>query len=176
MCAERFARRHRIAITLRQSRSRVGVGEVGEYQVVVARPQTYMNLSGEAVAALCKKHGVDLEDVLVVCDDLDLPLSRIRLRAGGSAGGHNGLKSIIACLGTQDFARLRVGIGRPGECARDSVVEYVLGDFARDEREMLEEVLDRATGAIECWLEAGIETAMNRFNTRGGQPQSEVVQ
>lgn len=176
MCVERFARRHSISISQRQSRSRVGAGEFEGIEVVVARPQTYMNLSGEALAALCKKHRVELEDVLVVCDDLDLALGRIRLRAEGSAGGHNGLKSIIASLGTRDFARLRIGIGRPGECARESVVDYVLGDFSRDEREVLEEVLDRAADAVDCWVKYGIGAAMNRFNAGVGNPKSEVIQ
>lgn len=165
MCVSRFARRHSIDFKHRHCRSRVGIGRVNGVDVVLAKPQTYMNASGEAVVQLVDRYRVALEDILIVHDDLDLPLGRIRLRPSGSSGGHKGLKSIIAGLGSEDFARLRVGIGRPerGEGA-GAVVEYVLGDFTRDERELVDGVIERVAAAMECFITGGIDEAMNEFN------------
>lgn len=130
--------------------------------VVLAKPQTFMNLSGGSVAALVHWYHVDpLKHLLVVYDDLDLPLGKIRLRPAGGAGGHKGLTSIIEHLRTQQFARLRVGIGRPayGEPHR-----YVLEDFTADEWAVMEPAQERAADAIECFLAEGLAAAMNRFN------------
>jgi PTH1 family peptidyl-tRNA hydrolase len=127
-----------------------------------------MNLSGEAVAALMRKYKVKLSDVLVVHDDLDLPLGKIRIRANGSAGGHNGLKSIIASVGSMDFARIKIGIGRPENAGieRRDVVDHVLSDFDATDRKIAEEAVSRAISAVETVLEYGLETAMNRFNPK----------
>lgn len=138
----------------------------GGEKVVLAKPQTFMNRSGEAVAPLLRWYGLGPSGLLVVCDDLDLPLGRIRIRKKGGDGGHRGLKSIIAALGSGEFARLRVGIGRPGP--EKDVVEWVLERFTAEEGPFVEESLVRAVRAVLVILEAGIEEAMNRFNRRQG--------
>ena len=129
---------------------------------ILCQPQTFMNVSGEAVGALVKFHQLTLPQVLVAVDDADLPFGEIRLRPRGSSGGHHGLESIEAHLGSREFARLRIGIGR-----RDGAREisgHVLGQFGADESELLEKVLVRAADQVECWLTDGVEQAMNKFN------------
>jgi|SRR5580704_5747638 PTH1 family peptidyl-tRNA hydrolase len=132
-------------------------------QAILARPQTYMNASGEAVAALAAFYRVPPEKLLVAVDDADLPLGEIRLRSSGSSGGHHGLESIEQHLGTRGFARLRMGIGRMADGRRE-ITGYVLAPFTKAEAALVEEVLKAAAGQVECWLDAGIEKAMNRFN------------
>ena len=138
--------------------SRVAEGE----GIVLAKPYTYVNLSGRAAKALLQRFSLSPEELLVVCDDVALPLGRIRIRRKGSDGGHNGLRSIIKELGTENFPRLRVGIGREG--IKD-LVGYVLGEFEREEMEILEKVLDVAVDAVECIIKEGIEEAMNKYNS-----------
>ncbi|MDQ2687521.1 MAG: aminoacyl-tRNA hydrolase, partial [Armatimonadota bacterium] len=125
-------------------------------------PQTYMNLSGESVGAFLRQKPLELTDVIVVTDDIALPLAKLRLRTNGSAGGHNGLKSLIAHLHSSEFPRLRFGVGAP----RDNSVQidYVLGAFSRGEMKEVEEGIDRAVVALEVWLTDGMETTMNKFN------------
>ncbi|MFM2295300.1 MAG: peptidyl-tRNA hydrolase [Verrucomicrobiota bacterium] len=129
---------------------------------ILCQPQTFMNVSGEAVGALVKFHQLMLPQVLVAVDDADLPFGEIRLRARGSSGGHHGLESIEAHVGSREFARLKIGIGR-----RDGAREisgHVLGQFGADESELLEKVLVRAADQVESWLADGAEPAMNKFN------------
>ena len=161
----RLARRARIAVDEEDGYSEVGRGSIGGTRVVLARPQTYVNVSGEAVRDLRRRHRLKPQDILVVVDDLDLPLGRLRLRAHGSDGGHNGLKSIIEALGTTEFPRLRVGIGRPAEGVDPA--DHVLTRFTSDEQAVVDAALDRAAEAIETAIAEGIETAMNRFNAEG---------
>lgn len=138
--------------------------------VVFAKPLTYMNLSGNAVARLARFHQIRPEAILVVYDDVDLPVGRIRFRASGSAGGHNGIKSLIEYLGTDAFPRLKIGVGSaPRE---GGMVEHVLGRFSPEEAEEVEKVLAFAQDGVDCSLSAGLETAMNRFNGRTN-PQGE---
>ncbi len=136
--------------------------EVGGTPVLLVKPLTFMNLSGTAVAPLLSASGLDLDELLVVADDLDLPLGVIRLRPKGSAGGHRGLASVISSLGSSNFPRLRLGIGRPP--AGCDVVSYVLSPFAPEERPIFEKVLDRAAAAVQSWVAEGIAAAMNKFN------------
>ena len=161
----RLARRARIAVDEEDGFSDVGRGSIGGTRVILARPQTYVNVSGEAVRDLRRHHRLRPQDIVVVVDDLDLPLGRLRLRASGSAGGHNGLKSIIEALGTTEFPRLRVGIGRPAEGVDPA--DHVLTRFTSDEQAVVHAALDRAAEAIETAIAEGIETAMNRFNPGG---------
>ena len=161
----RLARRARIAVDEEDGFSDVGRGAIGGTRVILARPQTYVNVSGEAVRDLRRLHRLRPLDIVVVVDDLDLPLGRLRLRASGSAGGHNGLKSIIEALGTTEFPRLRVGIGRPAEGVDPA--DHVLTRFTSDEQAVVDAALDRAAEAIETAITEGIETAMNRFNPGG---------
>ena len=128
------------------------------------KPQTYMNRSGAALAPLRALPGFNpATDLLVLVDEAALPLGRFRLRGAGSAGGHNGLKSIEGALQRQDYARLRIGVG-PVPAGLDDLADYVLGEFDPQERRALEELLDPMAEAVECWLAEGIERAMNRFN------------
>ena len=134
-----------------------------EERVLLVKPMKYMNLSGGPVRAALRQTGADpAEDLLVVTDDVDLPLGRLRLRREGSAGGHNGLRDIIASLGSNEFNRLRVGIGRPGSSR--VTVDHVLATFKPGERELATESIAAAADAVETWLRDGIEEAMNEFN------------
>lgn len=133
---------------------------------ILLKPATYMNLSGVAVAAGVKQYGVEPARVLVVCDDLNLTWGTLRLRGAGSDGGHKGLQSIIAHLGTQQFPRLRVGIGNPTVAA----VDFVLSPFTREERRQLPVVIQAATAAVESFVVNGIERTMSRFNTNHLNP------
>jgi PTH1 family peptidyl-tRNA hydrolase len=134
------------------------------HPVAVLKPQTYMNRSGAALAPLRSLPEFDpSRDLLILVDDVALPLGRFRLRGAGSAGGHNGLKSVEGALQRQDFARLRIGVGPPPP-QLDDLADYVLDRFSREELETLTELLDPMSEAVECWLENGIEKAMNQFN------------
>ena len=172
MCVSYFARRHSIQFNKKQGKARTGSGEVAGTKVVVARPQTYMNLSGQAVSRLVKKFNVSLDDLLVIHDDLDLPLGKIRIRRGGSSGGHKGVNSIIAELGSQDFLRLRAGIGRPplaegsSEIAEADIITYVLSDFTPEEKKIVNQVIPGVSEAILCLLTEGLTAAMNKYNQR----------
>ena len=134
-----------------------------ERRILLSEPQTYMNASGEGIGALASFYRVEMQNLLVVLDDADLPFGAIRLRPEGSSGGHHGLESIQQHLGTTQFARLRLGIGRNDPASRE-ITDYVLSQFRKDESELLGKVLTRACQQIECWLAEGILSAMNRFN------------
>ena len=161
-CVERLAARHDLTFDKRRKRALVALGAVRGQRVILAKPQTFMNESGRAVAPLAHFYRVHLECLLVVYDDLDLPLGTVRLRPEGGSGGHKGMRSIIEHLSTQDFARLRIGIGRPP--GRMDPAAYVLQDFLAEEETLLEETLEHAVAAIEAWMTEGIEAAMNRHN------------
>ena len=130
--------------------------------VLLVKPQTFMNDSGVCVGALMRYFKFTPDQVLVVYDDIALPVGSLRLREGGSAGGHNGMKSLIAHLGTESFPRLRVGIGSHG---RQTLVSHVLGGFAPEEKEVMQAAISRAAEALQCLLQAGFSTAANRYNT-----------
>jgi PTH1 family peptidyl-tRNA hydrolase len=132
--------------------------------VTLAKPLTFMNLSGGAIVGLVQFFKVELADLLVVVDEVNLELGRLRTRATGSAGGHNGLKSAIEQLGTEDFARMRIGVGR-GDARRD-LADHVLAKFDRDERENVETTIGRAADAVELFVTEGIGPVMNRFNRK----------
>ena len=146
----------------RKFQSRVARAMRNGRAVLLCQPQTFMNLSGEAVGAVKNFYQLLLENLLVVVDDADLPLGEIRLRADGGSGGHHGLESIAQHLGTNEFARLRVGIGRKD--GQREITGHVLGRFDAAEAALMEKVLDRAANQAECWLADGIEKAMNQFN------------
>ena len=146
----------------RRFNARIAGAERNDARVLLCQPQTFMNLSGEAVGALKNFYQLPLKRLLIVLDDADLPLGEIRLRARGGSGGHHGLESIGQHLGSREFARLRMGIGRK-DGGRE-ITDYVLGKFDSSEAALMKKVLGRAADQVECWLDAGIEKAMNRFN------------
>jgi PTH1 family peptidyl-tRNA hydrolase len=150
-----------IEVRKRKFGARFGLGEFADSKLIVLKPWQFMNRSGQAVATAVGFYKLDAADVLVVADDMDLEPGRIRLRARGSAGGHNGLADIIAKLGTNSFARCRVGIGRSHE---QDAVEFVLDRPVESERPLLDAAIERARDAVLCWIERGIETAMNQYN------------
>ncbi len=167
MCLERLACRVGATFDRYQFRAQLAFWEDDGRKVALVRPLTFMNRSGEAVGPLLKFYKVSLDRLMVIYDDLDLPPGRIRIRPKGSAGGHHGLESIIEKLGTSEFPRLRVGIGRPtGPRAYDpeAVAAYVLSPFSAAEWPLIDAALDRAVEALIVWVRAGIEAAMNRFN------------
>ena len=148
----------------RERRARVTSGRHGDYDVGLIKPHTYMNRSGAALAPLTADPEFDASrDLLVLVDDAALPLGRFRLRARGSAGGHNGLKSIQGALRSQEFARLRIGVG-PVPTLADDLADFVLEPMSADDDAALEDMLDPLTEAVDCWVSQGIDTAMNRFN------------
>ena len=157
MIVDRLASRERAAFRTEKS-WQAEVARAGD--LLLCKPLTYMNLSGEAVRALCQFYKLDPAQTLIVLDDMALPLGRLRLRPDGSAGGHNGLKSIIEHFGSQSVPRLRIGIG----AAQGEATGHVLGRFALEEKAALEQSLARALEAIDCLRERGIEAAMNTFN------------
>jgi PTH1 family peptidyl-tRNA hydrolase len=151
--------------------ARLACAARGSQRVLLCEPLTYMNSSGEAVGAVVGFYRVPLARLLVVVDDADLPLGELRLRPGGSGGGHHGLESIEQHLGTREYARLRVGIGRQGG-ARE-ITGYVLGRFSSTEAALADKVVTVASNQAETWLEAGIQKAMNQFNGAVGGPENE---
>ncbi|MCX7926391.1 MAG: aminoacyl-tRNA hydrolase [Fimbriimonadales bacterium] len=157
-----LAERHGIELKTRRHNSKLGVGTIGGVPVVLAKPQTYMNLSGEAARALLQAYHLKPDQMLVIFDDIWLQPGIVRVRAKGSAGGHNGMKSIIGALGTEVFPRVRIGIGHPPDDI--DLADYVLSPPASEEREPLLAAVQRAADACEAWLTEPIEQVMNRFN------------
>lgn len=160
MCVDRLAERAGIALNDKRKAALLGEGRLGGKRVVLVKPRTFMNVSGEAVRYAMDRYRVRAESVLIVLDDLDLPLGRIRMRASGGSGGHNGLNSINASLGTQEYARLRIGIGRP----QSETIGHVLGAFTPSEAPEAEAAIMRAADAAEAWLAHGVNYAMDHFN------------
>ena len=140
-----------------------GTVELGGEKVLVMKPQTYMNLSGEAVGEAVRFYKIPPERVLVISDDVSLPLGKMRIRANGSAGGHNGLKNIIQHLGTDAFPRIKVGVGAPAHPEHE-MVDWVIGKFSKEERKALDEMLKKTVDAAECVIHDGVQKAQNRFN------------
>ena len=170
--AERLAQRWRTSWTYeRKFNARLASAQRDSRRVLLCEPQTYMNSSGEAVAAVAAFYRVPHTGLLVVVDDADLPLGELRLRPGGSSGGHHGLESIEQHLGTREYARLRVGIGR--QVGAREITGYVLGRFSSTDAALADRVLTVASDQAETWLEAGIQRAMNQFNGVVADPANE---
>lgn len=163
-CVDELARVFEIDLRRNRMKTLLGEGCIGRHQVVLLKPLTFMNQSGRPVGQVARRYKVPPEQMLVIHDDLDLPLGRIRLRPGGSSGGHRGIKSIIAALGTQGFARLRIGIGRPSS---GDPVDYVLSNFSSDQDTVIAAVAERVVDVVSCYLREGLETAMNVHNSEG---------
>ena len=167
--ADELARRWNLSFGRTERRAKVADGLIRERRGLLAKPQTYMNVSGEAVRALVDFYKIEIPEIVVISDDLDIPLGTLRVRAGGGHGGQNGVRSIIQHLGTQTFARVRLGIGRPP--GRMAPADYVLRPFAGDDAILAAQVVERAADAVETWLTDGIELAMTRHNGSVDVPQ-----
>jgi len=163
--ADRYAAAHGLTFSKIQSKAIIASGRVDAVRMILAKPQTFMNDSGRAVGALINFYKIPQQRMLVIFDDLDLPYGSVRLRAEGGAGGHNGMRSIIQHLGSNQFPRLRIGIGRPP--GRMNPAAFVLQDFGREEQAEFDSISDRAVKAINTFINSGITTAMNQFNTAG---------
>lgn len=162
MLVDRLAKQLGLAFSRLESRALVTKGEHAGRRVILAKPQTFMNLSGQAAGALARFYKVPLENLLVVYDEVDLPFGTLRLRAAGGSGGHKGMNSVIERLGTEAIPRLRIGINRPP--GRKEAADYVLQDFSTSEVKALEAILDEAADAALLFIEQGIEAAMNKYN------------
>ena len=161
MVLDRLADRHGAAGSVKtKDAAATARGRLGDDELILVKPMTYMNRSGEAVRKAMARERVPMKDVLVVVDDMDLPFGRLRMKAKGSAGGHNGLRSIIGEMGTESFARLRVGIGAP----KGGAISHVLGDFEHAEQQHLDLILDAAADAVELWAEQGPQVVANEWN------------
>ncbi|MDE2126033.1 MAG: aminoacyl-tRNA hydrolase [Armatimonadetes bacterium] len=162
---EQLAARHGIAVARRQFQGAVGVGRIGDARVVLLRPLTFMNLSGTSVAAAVRYHHVELSHIVVVMDDVNLPLGKLRLRSQGSAGGHNGLQNVMERLDTQSVPRIRIGVG--GSRSAD-LVQHVLSRFRKEEQAEMDIACELAADAVEFAIQHGFELAMTRFNPGRG--------
>jgi len=163
MAVDALAERLGVSVRKKAFNGLVGEAMVGDLKVILLKPQQYMNRSGHAIATAAGFYKIAPQDVMVVLDDLALPVGQLRLRAKGAAGGHNGLKDIIARLGTDAFARLRIGIGDAG--GRDAA-DYVLSRFGADEKAAIEKAVAQSSEALLCWVQYGIDKAMNQYNAR----------
>lgn len=161
---DHLAERWQIPVKQSKWKGLTGSGRVMGERVVLLKPMTYMNLSGESVRPAWDWLKCDIEDLAVICDDLDLPLGQLRLRKKGSSGGHRGLQSLIAHLGTHEFKRIRIGIGRPEK--QMPVTDYVLSPFTREEQPLIEEAVEKAAEAVHHWVVSTFDEAMNRFNRK----------
>lgn len=161
MAVDILAVRHGIEISRKEKKSILGKGTIGSEKVIIAKPQTFMNLSGEALRPLFSTYIDEIEDLIVVHDDLDIEFGKIKIKVGGGHGGHNGLRSIISCLGN-DFIRIRTGIGRP--LTGQDVSSYVLNPFSVEQKTSFDTLVDELADAVEVVLNEGAISAMNRFN------------
>ncbi len=161
-CVDLMSETWSIPIKERRAKAVLGQGSYAGQDVVLAKPRNFMNNSGECVAYLLARFTADLEQIMVVYDDMELPLGRLRIRRSGSDGGHRGVKSIISALGSPAFPRMRLGIGLPAE--EQDPVDFVLGRFSQEESEVISPTVETAVVAMECWLAEDVEAAMNRFN------------
>ena len=163
LCLDRLATKHRLRFTGKRAKSVLARGAINGNDVALAKPQTFMNLSGESVRELLRIYAMPTKSLLVVYDDVDLPVGTMRIRERGGPGTHNGMRSIVDEIGSTDFARLRIGVGMPTD--GQNLADYVLGLPSPEERTMLDEALDRSVEAIETVARRGIGAAMNQFNT-----------
>jgi PTH1 family peptidyl-tRNA hydrolase len=169
-CIDLLSRLHSISVKKTLCQSYTGEGSIEDTRVILVKPKTYVNLSGNAVSCLLRKYKCEPSDLIIVHDDLDLPTGRLRIRLGGKSGGHRGVRSIISCTGTEEFTRIRIGISRPehghGVSHEDAIVNYVLGDLYPQEEELVSPTIEAACEAIKILLTEGLESAMNKYNKR----------
>ena len=160
---DRLAARYNIDVDVKKHRALIGKGMIAGQKVILAKPQTYMNLSGESIRSILDYYKVDPEtELIVIYDDISLEPGKIRIRKKGSAGGHNGIKNIIAQLGTQNFQRIKVGVGEKPKGW--DLADYVLGHFSKEDRALVDDALKRAAEAVELMVQGEVDQAMNQFN------------
>jgi PTH1 family peptidyl-tRNA hydrolase len=168
MCVRHLGNTYKIKLNKKQGPARTGEGEIEGQKVTLARSQTYMNESGEAVSRLISRLNITPGELIVIHDDLDLPVGKLRLRFGGSSGGHRGIESIIESVGSPDFYRVRVGIGRPDEVGKTdkgaAVIDHVLSNFSREEKKIIKRIVPEVDKAVVCLITEGLEAAMNKYN------------
>ncbi len=166
-CVDHFAFRHGARFVRTACQARLSEFTLSDHRVVLAKPRTFMNLSGKSAQALVHSYGISPQDLVIVYDDVDLPLARIRVRTAGGPGGHNGIRSVITALNTNHFPRVRVGIGRPLESERneEDLVGYVLTEFSEAQEQMVAEAVAKVSDILDCVVVDGIDAAMNRFNS-----------
>jgi PTH1 family peptidyl-tRNA hydrolase len=164
MVLSKIAHQNDVLINNRRKHSVTAKTIIGEHNIILALPTTYMNNSGDAVIDILKTSTDVSSELLIIYDDKDLPLGTIRLKPNGSSGGHNGIKSVISSLGTDQFPRLRIGIGSESHISQSKMIDFVLADFGRSERTVLDSAIDKAVKCVEKLIDEGIERAMNEFN------------
>ncbi len=169
-CVDHFAAQQHVKFSRTGCNARLAELDMRGAHVVLAKPRTFMNLSGQSVAGLVHSFHIPVESLVVVYDDVDLPLGRLRVRSSGGPGGHNGVKSIVAALNSDRFPRVRVGIGRPEDAAfaaysEDSLIDYVLGRFAAQEEAVIQQAVVKVAEVLEAIIAEGVDAAMNRFNS-----------
>lgn len=159
---DKLANKHGIKVDKLKHRALLGEGRIGNDKVLLVKPQTYMNLSGESLASICGYYKVDLENLIVMYDDIDLDVGKLRIRKKGSAGSHNGMRSIVKCLGSTEFPRIRIGVSKPPQ-GKD-LADFVLSRFSKEDRVYVEESLDRAVLTVEEIIATDMDMAMNKYN------------
>lgn len=167
LTVDRLAEKHNIKVSKIKHKALIGDGIISGQRVLLVKPQTYMNLSGDSLREVMSYYNVDIQDLIVIYDDLDLETGALRIRKKGSAGSHNGMKSVVNQLQSQDFPRIRIGIGKSGGL---DWKDFVTGKVGKQEGDILAETIARAADAVECILEKGIDRAMNEYNIK---PKSE---
>ena len=165
MCLAYLAKKHRIEFDRKKAAARIGCGRIEGIDVVLAKPQTFMNLSGESVSRLMHLFRLGPEDLIVIHDDMDLPPGKLRIRSDGGSGGHKGMKSIIEVLGNENITRVRIGIGKPTEPDFDGA-DYVLSRISGDDTKIVEDSVNLAVEAVYCLVRYGVERAMNEYNRK----------
>ncbi len=171
ICVNHLAREYNIRMNKSQGKARTGKGKIAGNEVLLARPQTYMNLSGESIKLLLNKTHSGIDELVVIHDDLDLPVGKIRVRLGGGSGGHKGINSIFQETGSRDFCRVRLGIGRPPkfrddiEIQEDDVIDYVLSNFTPDEKKIIGKSIPLASEAVVSLITEGLTATMNKYNS-----------
>ncbi len=166
MAVDYFANRHNIDLNIKKKKALFGKGKCNSEEVILLKPQTFMNLSGEAVLYLASFLKIKSNNIIVIADDSDLPFGMIRIRRGGGSAGHNGIKSLISSLKTSDFPRIRIGIGRPSPDSGIDLSDYVLQDFSEDEFKELEYILENVADALYIMITSSIDEAMNKYNRK----------
>lgn len=160
MLIDKLAENLKVTVNKSKYKALIGEAQIGQEKVLLVKPQTFMNLSGEAVGSLARWYKLNATEIVVVYDDMDLPLGKLRIRSAGGSGGHNGMKSIISALGTEDFPRMRIGIGKN----QFNSVNHVLGKFNAEEAEGIEVAIEQTLQAVQMWVRQDINASMNKYN------------